>query len=46
MDKLSDVEFAVTSFILKSKRHNYCFDKCFTEFDKYIKDDQHSCISK
>jgi hypothetical protein len=34
MDKLSDIEFAVTSFVLKPKRHTYCFDRCFTTFEK------------
>ncbi len=34
MDKLSELDFAANSFVLKSKRHNYCFDKCFIKFDK------------
>jgi hypothetical protein len=34
MDKLNDIEFAVTCFVMKSKRQDYCFDRCFNNFEK------------
>lgn len=45
MDKISDVDFAVNSFVLKSKRHAYCFDRCFTSFDQAVTDTQSNCLS-
>lgn len=45
MDKISDVDFAVNSFVLKSKRHSYCFDRCFSTFDQTVSDTQSDCLS-
>lgn len=46
MDKLSDIEFVGNSFLLKPKRHSYCFDKCFTAFEREVTYEQRNCISK
>lgn len=45
MDKISDMDFVLNSFVLKSKRHSYCFDRCFNTFDQTVSDAQSNCLS-